>query len=339
MNEDNNVYLYVYLDPRKPGNYEYLENGIGISFDFKPFYVGKGSWDRLHSQLREAKNLKNTFHRHNIIRDIWKQGLNPIIYKIFNNMIEQPALDLEECIVNLLGREDQGLGPLMNLSDGGGKPKNISEQSKISKSTKLKQLYKDNPQNRIQAIQKGQKTKKENPEIKIKQKEKEMETKRNNPEIMKQAIIEGQKTKKENPEIMKQSAIRTRETCSRRTEEEKQKLHNKLSSVRKERGIAKGINNNSYRYLDYEFLIREYFSITSQKLMIQKYKLEIDNTLSDNSFKKFYKILNFPMNTLFKSKKIKMNIYLNFVEENKGRIQWYIENYERLEKEFFDKEK
>ena len=60
MKKENRFYVYVYLDPRKPGNYEYLENGIGISFDFKPFYVGKGSWDRLHSQLREAKNLKNT---------------------------------------------------------------------------------------------------------------------------------------------------------------------------------------------------------------------------------------------------------------------------------------
>ena len=33
-------YTYIYLDPRKPGNYYY--SGLTVCFLFEPFYVGKG---------------------------------------------------------------------------------------------------------------------------------------------------------------------------------------------------------------------------------------------------------------------------------------------------------
>jgi hypothetical protein len=35
--EESIFYIYVYCNPLKPGNYSYLENGIGIDFEYAPF--------------------------------------------------------------------------------------------------------------------------------------------------------------------------------------------------------------------------------------------------------------------------------------------------------------
>lgn len=34
----NEFYVYVYLDPRNPGKYNYDD----LSFDYEPIYIGKG---------------------------------------------------------------------------------------------------------------------------------------------------------------------------------------------------------------------------------------------------------------------------------------------------------
>jgi len=49
------------------------------------------------------------------------------------------------------------------------------------------------------------------------------------------------------------------------------------------------------------------------------------------------KALNFPTNCVSKYSSFKAReIYTNFIEENKHKIDWYIENYERLEEEYFE---
>ncbi len=55
----NEYYVYVFLDPRKPGKWEYN----GIIFDFQPFYVGKGKGRRINSHFdkhhRKTESIKN----------------------------------------------------------------------------------------------------------------------------------------------------------------------------------------------------------------------------------------------------------------------------------------
>ena len=44
-------YVYVYLDPNKPGKYQYPE--LTSCFLFEPFYVGKGT------RMRDTRYIQN----------------------------------------------------------------------------------------------------------------------------------------------------------------------------------------------------------------------------------------------------------------------------------------
>ncbi len=110
MNEQ--YYIYLYLDPRKSGKFTYNE----LKFDFEPFYVGKGKDDRLNKHLGYYDNNR---HKSNKIKKILKQGLNPIIIKLYENLDEKTAIEKEIYIISKIGRSDKLIGPLTNLTNGG----------------------------------------------------------------------------------------------------------------------------------------------------------------------------------------------------------------------------
>lgn len=110
----NNFYVYVYLDPRKKGSYTYGK----YSFEYEPFYVGKGKGNRYKQHLLEC-SLKYNNIKNNKIKLIIKNGLNPIILKIDKNLTEQKALNLEEYLIKKIGRIKLNSGPLTNLTNGG----------------------------------------------------------------------------------------------------------------------------------------------------------------------------------------------------------------------------
>lgn len=112
-------YVYVFLDPRRPGNYQYGEH----RFDYEPFYVGKGKGDRIKNhvsayRLRVDKNRIKTSK----LKKIIAAGFNPLNYvsKIKQNLLEGDALEFERSLIALIGRLDKKKGPLANLRDGGG---------------------------------------------------------------------------------------------------------------------------------------------------------------------------------------------------------------------------
>jgi len=156
----NNIfYVYIYLDPRKLGSFDYGE----FHFDFEPFYVGKGCKEQWSSHLKLAEIKIYKSYKLNKIRKIQSLGLQPKIIKYKDNLTEQEAFDLEKKLIKAIGRLDLGLGPLVNLTDGGegvkgviawstGKTKGthpgiarMSEKLKVIKKGKLRGTKEDTP--------------------------------------------------------------------------------------------------------------------------------------------------------------------------------------------------
>ena len=104
-------YVYIYFDPRQQSNY----NILGETFNYKPVYVGKGKGNRVLMHIKSKSKTKLI----NLNKHLVKQGLVPCykILRYFNNEEEAHSLEME--LIKELGREDLGLGPLFNLTNGG----------------------------------------------------------------------------------------------------------------------------------------------------------------------------------------------------------------------------
>ena len=99
-------YVYVYLDPRYPGKYNYPS----CSFSFKPIYVGKGTSNRCFNHLNT--NLNDRFH--NTVRKLVEAGTPPIILKQAINLEEEVAYKIEQKLTNEIGLLIEEKGPLLN---------------------------------------------------------------------------------------------------------------------------------------------------------------------------------------------------------------------------------
>jgi len=126
MNE-NQFYVYVLLDPRKPGEYKYGE----YEFDHEPFYVGKGKGNRLNEHVWEAEKYlheekttiliecKNPHKVNKIIKIYTSTSKWPESVLIVENMSEEDAFQLEINLILEIGRFGLKAGPLTNLTGGG----------------------------------------------------------------------------------------------------------------------------------------------------------------------------------------------------------------------------
>ena len=103
-------YIYVLMDSSKPGEYIYGD----YKFDFEPFYIGKGTGNR----------IKNTFYdksifKKNKIEKLKKDGIKIISKKIIIDLSNEKSLLLEKKLISLIGRRDLNKGTLVNTTDGG----------------------------------------------------------------------------------------------------------------------------------------------------------------------------------------------------------------------------
>ena len=122
--ENDNFYTYIYLDPRKSGVYKYGD----YTFEYEPFYVGKGKLKQWISHLYDAKIFRKNkilflSHKYNKIRKILIEFgeliKNKHIVKVEENLTEQEAFELEIWLIWAIGRFNLKLGPLTNQTDGG----------------------------------------------------------------------------------------------------------------------------------------------------------------------------------------------------------------------------
>jgi len=127
----NNFYVYIYLDPRKPGIYRYRD----FEFDFEPFYVGKGKSSRWKIENHIDKNDNSKW----LTNKINKIGIkNIIVKKIYTLLEELTAFNLEKELISSIGRKDLKLGPLINFTDGGEGGSNPSQETREKRSLSLK---------------------------------------------------------------------------------------------------------------------------------------------------------------------------------------------------------
>lgn len=88
--------------------------------DGTPFYIGKGHGKRLNQHLYDARgSRKNNLLVIKIIRKMLRNGEEPIIEKLIDNIDEELALFIEQECIDKYGRINNGTGILANLTDGG----------------------------------------------------------------------------------------------------------------------------------------------------------------------------------------------------------------------------
>lgn len=110
-------YIYVYLDTRKKGSYSFGD----FHFEYEPFYIGKGVNERYLTHLRVANGSRKG--KNNLIvskiKSILNVGFEPTIIKIIEGLTKENYDSYEISTIKLIGKSCDGLGPLLNTTDGG----------------------------------------------------------------------------------------------------------------------------------------------------------------------------------------------------------------------------
>lgn len=225
-NTENKFYVYAYLDPRKPGKYVYGE----YSFDFEPFYIGKGFNNRMNMHMFESvQKIGCNNHKINKIKKIIKEfGDNPIIIKLKENLFEEESFVFEIDYIKAIGRIDLKNGPLTNMTEGGDGASNPSEETrrKISIGSSSKKTSQETRE-RLRKSRLGKKASEE-----TKEKFKKQKVGENNPlygkkhkEETKEKIRITKTGKKRSKEAIEKGRIAN--TGKKHTEETKEKIRKK----------------------------------------------------------------------------------------------------------------
>jgi len=108
-NNYTQYYVYVYLDPTLPGIFKYGN----FSFNYKPFYIGKGKNRRMYNHL-QPKYLSKKCLKSEYINSLLDKNKLPIIEKIKDNLSSRNAYEFETEMLKLIGQINKGTGPLTN---------------------------------------------------------------------------------------------------------------------------------------------------------------------------------------------------------------------------------
>lgn len=121
-------YIYAYIDPR----------------DNLPFYIGKGKGNRKNHHVFENSSKKENKEKYQIIQDIIRLGLFPIITEVESNIEnELVAYNREDYFILLYGRRDIDPNGILTNKTIGGKhpPAPIWTQEKRKKHSEWNKTY------------------------------------------------------------------------------------------------------------------------------------------------------------------------------------------------------
>lgn len=145
MKKGKIYYVYIYLDPRKPGEYRYNVKGKLLALDYEPIYVGKGRGGRW-----EQHWILNTLPNKFLERRLWKIKEKKLVPTIFirEGLLEDKAYELEKALIEVIGRDDFKEGPLCNHTKGGDGNSGIRSEEENKKQSKLMRKYWSSSENR-----------------------------------------------------------------------------------------------------------------------------------------------------------------------------------------------
>ena len=130
-------YIYIFLDESKPGEFIYDD----FSLEYEPFYVGKGTGDRITTSLLDRESPFKV----NKINKVKRSGGKIISIKLYENLENEESLEVEKMVISKIGRRDLGLGTLVNKTDGGdgrlSSPHSDKTKQKISETKKSQHLH------------------------------------------------------------------------------------------------------------------------------------------------------------------------------------------------------
>lgn len=116
MENERKYYIYAYLDISKKVEKTY--SNLGLSFLYEPFYIGKGKGDRYISHFK-GHRLKSKTYISNKINHLISIDKKPTVVKLYENLTEEEAFELERHLISTIGRHNDKKGPLVNITDGG----------------------------------------------------------------------------------------------------------------------------------------------------------------------------------------------------------------------------
>lgn len=113
-------YVYIYLNPLKPGNYSYPS--LNCSFLYEPFYTGEGKgrrkWSHFTNTLRKIPSLKNS-ELDNILSCTTISYMKTFVIIYQMTEYKHEAEDIEHNLISIIGRVGKSCDPLTNISGGG----------------------------------------------------------------------------------------------------------------------------------------------------------------------------------------------------------------------------
>lgn len=112
-------YVYVLLDPTKPGVFEYGFGCNTLRFNYAPFYIGKGCGNRIKASTYIRKKDHSNPHKKATLQAIKAKGLSVITLKLIETTDEELVYAVEEEAISIVGRILSNNGPLTNISTGG----------------------------------------------------------------------------------------------------------------------------------------------------------------------------------------------------------------------------
>jgi len=110
-----------------------------------PFYVGKGTKNRMYNHLKKAISTNNRSPVLDKIRSILKNHRNIEYQRDFETDVEDDAFTGEISLITEIGRRNINTGPLLNLTGGGEGVKNYvwTETHRKNLSQSIKQAIYD----------------------------------------------------------------------------------------------------------------------------------------------------------------------------------------------------